>query len=514
MLTPDLSQAPERDRYEAFMAGLVDLILDRYDGSLKAEHGTGINMAPFVEREWGAKATELMWRIKALADPDGVLSPGVVLNRDPEVHLKDLKSTPAIEEEANTCVECGFCEPVCPSRDLTTTPRQRIVLRREMVRQPPGSPVLEALLREYEYDGLETCAADGTCKLACPVGIDTGKFIKGLRERQHGARSERVALEVARRWALVERAARAGLRAGNAVADRLGPDVPAAATRALRAAAGAELVPTWPPNMPDAAPATLPATTRAGAAAVYLPACINRIFGAAKGDPRALGLPEALTTVSARADLPVWIPEDVAGNCCATPWSSKGYRDGNARMANTVVEALWRWTDGGSLPVVIDASSCTLGLLEDVPPHLSDENARRHGELEILDSIEWAHDRLLPRLTVTRRVAAATVHPPCSTRHLGLNGKLEALAEALADDVTVPVVATCCGFAGDRGLLHPELAAAATRDEAAELEGRRFDAHLCSNRTCEIGLQQATGAGYASFVFLLEEATRESAGTR
>src|SRR6478672_5514350 len=376
MLTPDLSQAPERDRYEAFMAGLVDLILDRYDGSLKAEHGTGINMAPFVEREWGTKATDLMWRIKALADPDGVLSPGVVLNRDPEVHLKD---TPAIEEEANTCVECGFCEPVCPSRDLTTTPRQRIVVRREMARQPAGSPVLEALLREYEYDGLETCAADGSCKLACPVGIDTGKFVKGLRERQHSARSERVALEVARRWDLVERAARTGLRAGNAVADRLGPGAPAAATRALRAAAGAELVPTWPANMPEAAPARLPATARDGAAAVYLPACINRIFGAAKGDGRRPSLPEALVTVSQRAGLPVWIPEDVAGTCCATPWSSKGYRAGNAHMANAVVEALWRWTAEGSLPVVVDASSCTLGLLEDVPPHLGAENARRHG---------------------------------------------------------------------------------------------------------------------------------------
>jgi D-lactate dehydrogenase len=508
MLTPVFAEASERERYEAFMAALVDLILGKYDGSLKAEHGTGINMAPFVEREWGEKATELMWRVKALADPDDVLSPGVVLSRDPDIHLRDLKTTPAIEDEADTCVECGFCEPVCPSRDLTTTPRQRIVLRREMVRQPAGSPVLEALLREYEYDGLETCAADGTCKLACPVGIDTGKFVKGLRERQHGARAERVALEAARRWALVERAARAGLRAGNAVADRLGPGAPAAATRALRAAAGAELVPTWPANMPEPAPATLPATARAGAAAVYLPACINRIFGAAKGRPRGAGLPEALVTVSERAGLPVWIPEDVAGSCCATPWSSKGYRAGNAHMANAVVDALWRWTGGGELPVVVDASSCTLGLLEDVPPHLDDENARRHGELEILDSIEWAHDRLLPRLTVTRRVASATVHPPCSTRHLGLNGKLEALAGALADEVNVPVAATCCGFAGDRGLLHPELTAAATRDEAAELDGRRFDAHLCSNRTCEIGLQQATGADYASFVYLLEAATR------
>ncbi len=205
MLTPTFTDPADRDRYEAFMGDLVDLIVDKYDGSLKAEHGTGLNMAPYVEREWGAKATEMMWRIKALADPAGVLAPGVLLNRDPGVHLQNLKSTPPIEEVADTCVECGFCEPVCPSRHLTTTPRQRIVLRREMARQASGSPVSRALLDEYEYDALETCAVDGTCMLACPLGIDTGKLVKELRARQHTAREERLALMLARRWAGVER---------------------------------------------------------------------------------------------------------------------------------------------------------------------------------------------------------------------------------------------------------------------------------------------------------------------
>ena len=182
MLTPDFAKQEDLDRYEAFMSGLVELIVDKYDGSLKAEHGTGINMAPYVEREWGEQATELMWRVKRLADPDGVLSPGVVLNRDLGVHLRNLKTTPAIEESATTCVECGFCEPVCPSRNLTTTPRQRIVLRREMARQPAGSPVQKALLEEFSYEALETCAADGSCQLACPVGIDTGLLVKELRK--------------------------------------------------------------------------------------------------------------------------------------------------------------------------------------------------------------------------------------------------------------------------------------------------------------------------------------------
>jgi D-lactate dehydrogenase len=214
MLTPDFAKQEDLERYEAFMQGLVELVVEKYDGSLKAEHGTGVNMAPYVEREWGEKATELMWRLKQLADPDGVLSPGVVLNRDPGVHLRNLKTTPAIEDwgGATTCVECGFCEPVCPSRHLTTTPRQRIVLRREMARQPEGSPVQRALLEEYEYDAVETCATDGSCQLACPLGIDTGRMVKELRGAQHGERAERAALAAAKRWGAVEKLSRVGLR--------------------------------------------------------------------------------------------------------------------------------------------------------------------------------------------------------------------------------------------------------------------------------------------------------------
>ncbi len=194
MLTPDFAKQEDLDRYEAFMGKLVELIVGKYDGSLKAEHGTGINMAPYVEREWGERATELMWRVKRLADPDGVLSPGVVLNRDAGAHLRNLKTTPPIEESATSCVECGFCEPVCPSRNLTTTPRQRIVLRREMARQPAGSPVQRALLEEFSYEALDTCAADGSCQLACPVGIDTGALVKELRHERHTERAEKAAL--------------------------------------------------------------------------------------------------------------------------------------------------------------------------------------------------------------------------------------------------------------------------------------------------------------------------------
>jgi D-lactate dehydrogenase len=512
MLTPDFAKQEDLERYEAFMAKLVELIVDKYDGSLKAEHGTGINMAPYVEREWGEKATELMWRVKQLADPGGVLNPGVVLNRDPDVHLRNLKTTPAIEQEATTCVECGFCEPVCPSRNLTTTPRQRIVLRREMARQPPGSPVQRALLEEYEYDSLQTCAADGSCQLACPVGIDTGKLVKELRQERHTPRAERAALAAAKRWGTIEKASRAALRFAGPLArgTRHGRGLPGPA----RWGAGGDPLPTKAGSVGRGSP---PAP-RTAPTAIYLPSCTNRILGPTPpadgpksqpgGDISArrpgFSVIEALVEVSRRAGMPVWVPEGVAGSCCGLPWSSKGFGEAHRRKVNEMVERLWEWSEEGRLPIVIDAASCTQALTEPGEGVLSEENAERLARLEILDSVVWAHDHLLPRLEVSGKVASATVHPTCATRHMGLAPRLRNLAAALADEVVVPPSATCCGFAGDRGISHPELTAAATSPQAKELSGRRFDAYLSSNRTCEVGLTRATGQPYESILCLLE----------
>jgi D-lactate dehydrogenase len=502
MLTPDFSKPEDTERYETFMERLVALVLDKYDGSLKAEHGTGLNMAPYVEREWGPKATELMWRVKQLADPYGVLAPGVVLSRDPGVHLRNLKTTPEIEPVATTCVECGFCEPVCPSRHLTTTPRQRIVIRREMARQPNGSPVQRALLEQYEYDGIQTCAADGACQIACPLGIDSGKLIKGFRTAEHSERDQRRGVRFAERWRSIERVARAGLRASTVARPLM-----RAGAGAARSLISDELIPSWPANMPRPAAAKLPETSREGAAAVYMPACVNRIFGRPRAGGSTVALPEAMVAVSARAGRPVWIPDDVGGHCCAVPWSSKGYTDGAAAMANRTVESLWRWSAEGELPVVIDASSCALGLAGEAADGLSEENCERHAKLEILDSVAWVK-RLIPNLEIPRKLGSVAVHPTCSTRHLGLERELREVAGAIADEVVQPIRATCCGMAGDRGLLHPELTASATAEEAAELAGSNHDAYLCGNRTCEIALQEATGAAYESFVIPLELVSR------
>jgi len=271
----------------------------------------------------------------------------------------------------------------------------------------------------------------------------------------------------------------------------------ATVTDGLRRALGPERVPAWSRSTPAAAP-PLPFTVREGAAAVYLPACINRIFGNARDGDAHPTLPEALVAVSRRAGLPVWIPGDAAGHCCGTPWSSKGFTAGHDRAATRLSAALTRWSDGGGLPVIIDASSCTHAVRGSGAPD----------GVQVLDSIEWIHDHVLPRLPAGRRLGRVAVHPTCASMHLGLSDKLRAIAAALAEEVVVPAATGCCGMAGDRGWLHPELPAAALRDVAAELEGQTFDACLSSNRTCEAALLQVTGRPYTSAVTVLEELTR------
>jgi D-lactate dehydrogenase len=508
LITPFLNEAKQIANYGAFMEDVVELVVGKYDGSLKAEHGTGRNIAPYIEREWGAKLTELMWKLKRLADPQNILSPGVMLTRDAQSHLRNLQTAPVIDATVDRCIQCGFCEPVCPSRNLTTTPRQRIALRREMARQPEGSRVTARILADMDYEAIQTCAGDGSCAIACPVDINTGALMKHFRHLEHGPLAERVAAALARRFGTVERVARSAVGIANAAAGTFGHGAVAAVTNTARAVVSKDLIPGWLPNMPAAARPRLPHTAREGAAGVYFTACINRIFGRMRGQEAKSSLQEAMIAVSARAGMPLWIPEDIDGHCCATIWHSKGYSKGNAVMANRTAESLWRWSDRGRLPIICDASSCSLGLAREIVDHLIPVNSECHAQLTILDSIAWAHDRLLPKLEIWRKATSVVVHPSCSIDHLKLAGKLHALATAMAEQAVTPAAHGCCGFAGDRGFLHPELTRSATAEEAEEVRACTFETYLGSNRTCEIGMNLATGRNYESFIYLLEELTR------
>ncbi|MCK7641358.1 FAD-binding oxidoreductase [Corynebacterium sp. CCM 8835] len=507
-LLPRLDDDGERARYAAFLDDLARLVIDDYQGSLKAEHGTGVNMAPFLLREWGDRAWELMWRVKELIDPRGILAPNVKLTRSQDIHLQRFKSFPKVEDEINACVECGFCEPVCPSRHVTVTPRQRIVLRREMARQPEGSEVLARLQEEYGYDAIEMCAADGTCAVACPISIDTGKVMKMFRAAEHDGTAEHIALGTARNFRHFERAARGGVKAAELLDGVAGTGALRGVATAGRAVISSDILPTIPGKLPHAAPRTMPATQREGASAVYFPACINRIFGRPHGAPAdQLELPRAIVELGRRSGRPVWIPGDVEGNCCGTPWSSKGYTRGFEDRARAIAADLWRWTDGGALPVVVDAASCTHGLLEQVPGALDGDLAENFSRIRILDVVDWLRDEVVDGLTFTDSAGRVAVHPTCSTTHMGINDDLVALVRRVADEVVVPDKATCCGTAGDRGLLHPELVESATREERAGLTGH-FDAFVSDNRTCEMGLEMIAGKPYQSVASLLEKASR------
>jgi len=476
VITQSFADQKSIDRYARLMDDVVTLVVGRYDGSLKGEHGTGRNMAPFVETEWGPEAYRVMKRVKELADPESLLNPGVLINADPRAHLNDLKSLSSVEEEVDKCIECGFCESRCPSRDLTLTPRQRIVVRREMARSREAAAALE---RDFPYMALDTCAADGLCATACPVGIDTGALTKRLRREAHSAIANRFVEFLAEHFGFVEHVARLGLR----------------------------IVYPCRRDVPRAARNRRPHTDRSGAEIVYYPACISRVLGRLRGEPDDLSLIEAFVEVARRARVPVYIPPDVAGTCCGVPFSSKGYDKAHATSVNRTIERFWNWSDHGRLPIVVDASPCTYGLLT-CRPHLTEENQCRFDHMRILDSVRFAHDRLLPRLTISHKAGSVALHPVCSLTKMGLTPELRAIASACSQRPTIPPSAGCCGFAGDRGYLVPELTASATRQEAAEVRADHFDGHYSSSRTCEIGLTRATGSVYRSYLYLLERATR------
>jgi D-lactate dehydrogenase len=506
VLSQSFNARPDVDQYARFMDEVVRLVVERYDGALKAEHGTGRNMAPFVEAEWGPEAVEVMRQVKALADPDGLLNPGVILNPNPRAHLTDLKPLPSIDPEVDKCIECGYCEPKCPTRDITLTPRQRIVVRREIARLDGsgGGELLDSLRVDYAWMGVESCAADGLCATACPVSIDTGALMKRLRHESHGPAAEAISARVAGHFRHVEWLVRSGLRLGHAVQTMFGPAAMPALTRVASRVLGP--LPQWTPVMPRPAVIRRPGTSRENAAAVYFPSCLSRMMGALPCEAASPSLTEALVAVAERAGRPVHVPQDTGGTCCGVPFSSKGYVAGHRVALTRAIDRFWRWSDEGRLPIVIDASPCTYGL-RSCRSHLAPEARARFDRLQIVDVVEFL-DTLMPHLTVRRRVAAVALHPVCSATKMGLGPVLQRIASQCADRAHTPLGAGCCGMAGDRGLVYPAVAASATALEAGEVREGGYLAGYSSSRTCELNLTRETGVTYRSVVFLVEEATR------
>lgn len=511
-MSDDFSTAGAAEKFDLFNQELSQLVSVRYGGSLKAEHGTGRAIAPFVAAEWGEKAYAIMHAIKAAFDPERLLNPGVLLNDDPKIHVKNLKVMPLADELVDLCIECGFCEPACPSHHMTLTPRQRIAVTRERARLRASGEDPQRLARfeaDFQYAGMDTCAACNLCALRCPVGIETGTMIMGERARRRGGTAHSVARFAADHRGSIERA----MRGGVALADAARTIIPAPAIEAItetaRRASGKRV-----PRVSRAlhhgsgAPKAredrqdprrtgfpVPIAQSGREKIVYFPACPSRMFGTPKTSHALLPTPEAMLALLERAGYDVVVPDHLTGQCCGQPFQSKGFPEEAARVGGELKHALSTASDGARLSIVTDASTCAKHLQE-FP-----------GDATVADSGQFLLTHVLPRLTLTQKLPVVAVHHNCSAQRLFEQPATEAIARACAQQIAVLSSITCCGYAGDKGLFVPELNAHATRRVGKDIPpGCELGVSTVS--TCASGLTEHAGIPFVGLASLLEWASR------
>lgn len=504
VVTQSLNTNNEIDRYDRFHHELVELVVHKYDGALKAEHGTGRNMAPFVETEWGSEAYAIIRRLKELIDPNGLLNPGVIINDDKLAHIRNMKKLPTVEEEVDRCIECGYCEHKCPSRDLTATPRRRIVIRRVLqnLLAEGNKKQYDELLKEYQFDGLDTCAVDGLCATACPVDINTGDLVKRLRKENHSRIQNTLALYTAKNFKKVEQIARLVLKTGSLVNRSFGVDSMQNLTKGIR-----NVIPTIPlwtkhiGNVPSLS--SLNRKDDPSASIVYFPSCISRTLGTYKG--REKNIMETFLSICEKTNIPVNILSQSFGNCCSQIYGSKGFADAQKFTAQKIFDELWKSSNQGSRKIVIDVSSCAY-TLHHLKSFLRPDQQKNFDNLIILDSVDFLHDIILPKVKNFTKKGNIVLHPVCSLSKMKTAEKLTAIANKFAEIITIPLNAGCCGMAGDRGFLIPELTLSATASEATEVKSGQYDGYYSSTKTCEMAMSEAVGKEYESILYLVDNA--------
>jgi len=497
VITQDFSTAEEIKRYHDFTQEVCHLVVDKYDGSLKAEHSTGRNMAPFVEMEWGTEAYNLMQQIKKIFDPKNILNPGVILNNDPDIHIKNLKPMPIADPLIDRCIECGFCEPICPSRNLTLTPRQRIVVLREMARLetvPDLSAQLKEMQEKFKWYGDKTCAVDGLCATKCPVGIDTGKMIKQLRYQHNSEQSIKIAGWVDRHIKTVSSATRVGMQAAHKVSCVIGKSNLEKSTQFINKLS-VGFIPKWHRYVPQAAKA-IKQTEQSNnnmPSIVYFPSCVSRTMGVASGDNQNQDLHEVMLSLFSKAGYKVIIPDEIESLCCGLPFASKGFKGSADSSIKRLEQLLWNLSEQGKLPIINDTSPCSLRMREQfIKP------------LKIYEPVEFIFNKVLDNLQQTAQVDKIALHITCSARKMELDKDFIQLAKNCAKEVIIPEESGCCGFAGDKGFVVPELNHSALSRLKQQIPDDCVEGYS-NSRSCEIGLSKHSGIHYRSIAYLVDQ---------
>ncbi len=482
------------------MHAVINMTVDKYDGSLKAEHGTGRNMAPFVRKEWGEKGYALMCEVKELFDPDCILNPGVIINDDPNCHLKDFKPLPQCDPLIDKCIECGFCEVNCMSNHFSLTARQRIVVQREIARlkksdDNPGR--LAELEKDFVFLGEESCAGDGLCAIPCPVSIDTGKYIKQLRGANLTPLKKKIGQLVGEHLGLVCRSASLTLGLVGGVQRLIGTKNFSGISDKARSLSG-NRIPQWTPAMPGSAsvPWDAPINSQAKDKVVYFPSCITRSMGPAEGDPVNDSVSEVTIRVLKKAGYGVIFPQNMKNLCCGTPWESKGFSDTADRKSGELEQALLVASQQGKYPVLCDTSPCLYRMRKVMD-----------SRLKMYEPVEFVYKFLLNKLQFTPKKETVSIHPTCSTQKMGLTGQMEKVALMCAEKVILPADVNCCGFAGDKGFHLPDLNAHGLRKAVPVIRQEGVVAGYSNSRTCEIGCATQTGIPYMSIMYLVDEVT-------
>jgi len=531
------SDESEVQRYAAMMRDVARLVVEEYDGSLKAEHGTGRNMAPFVKYEWGEEAFAAMRELKEIFDPQYLLNPGVIFNDDPECFIKHFKPLPELKMrgletatprrgptsnvaenerhdsvretvegvlKANKCIECGFCEVNCVTCGLTLSSRQRIVIQREIshLRETGSDPErLATLVKQYRYQGDQTCAGDGLCATSCPMKINVADMTHLIRQEGllQGSMGYKAGDFAARHFAGIKRSLRLTLDVA-----RLGHNV--LGTTAMKGVAGAMHkagLPLWTPAMPGKTRQPRAVGPRLDMAepsdtankVVYFPSCINQTMGLSKGAPVKNTLVDEMVQLCCKAGYEVIFPKGLERMCCGTIWESKGMLDIADRKSAELDNALWEASEHGKYPVVCDQSPCLHRMRKCIT------------RMRLYEPVEFIWECLRDRLEFMPTDRRIALHFTCSTREMGLVDKMTNLARLCSNNVFLPEGIGCCGFAGDRGWTHPEVNRWALRKLRHQLEENRIEMGYSNSRTCEVGLETNGGIPYQSIIYLVNEVT-------